>query len=139
METFSFYATGHSYDLGIGLFFPHERMEVISFYKYLLMVLLLTILFIAFAVALTKLISAVINNEIISFVAVTGVFVIGTLISSPFKYDKHLNLSPFTMENASRIIIGNYNVTALTSMLILLAATALLLCIGNRYFKRKEI
>ena len=118
---------------------PHERMEVIPFYKYLLMVLLLTILFIGFAVALIQLISAIINHEIISFVVATGIFIMGTLISSPFKYEKHLNLSPFTMENASRIVIGTYNVTALTSILILSGSTILLLIIGGIYFKKKEI
>lgn len=118
---------------------PHERMDIVPFYKYLLMVILLTVLFIAFAVALTQLISAIINNEIISFVAVAGVFAIGTLISSPFKYDKHLNLSPFTMEHASRIVIGTYNVTALGSTFILSASAILLLTAGIIYFKRKEI
>jgi ABC-type transport system involved in multi-copper enzyme maturation permease subunit len=117
----------------------HNKTELIPFYKYLLMVLLLTILFIGFAVALVQLISAIINHEIISFLVATGVFIIGTLISSPFKYEKHLNLSPFTMENASRIIIGTYNVTALTSILILLGFTILLLIIGVIYFKKKEI
>ena len=117
----------------------HNKTELIPFYKYLLMVLLLTILFIGFAVALIQLISAIINHEIISFVVAIGVFIIGTLISSPFKYEKHLNLSPFTMENASRIIIGTYNVTALTSILILLGFTILLLIIGVIYFNKKEI
>ena len=135
--TFSRYAPGH--ELFIDVAFPHRRMEFISFYKYLLMVLLLTILFIAFAVGLTQLISAIINKEIISFVAISAIFATGILISSPFKYGEHLNLSPFTMEHASRIVIGTYNVTALTSIIILSLSTLLLLTIGVRYFNRKEI
>ena len=135
--TISKYAPGH--ELVIDVVFPHRRMEFISFYKYLLMVLLLTILFIAFAVALTQLISAIINKEIKSFVAASAVFILGTLISSPFKYGEHLNLSPFTMEHASRIVIGTYNVTALTSILILSLSTLLLLIVGVKYFNRKEI
>ncbi|WP_353093578.1 hypothetical protein [Tissierella praeacuta] len=118
---------------------PHDKIEVIPFFNYLLMVILSTILFIAFTVALTQLISAIINKEIISFVAISIVFAIGILISSPFKYGKHLNLSPFTMKHASRIVIGTYNVTALTSTLILLASTIVLLIAGTIYFKRKEI
>lgn len=135
--TFSRYAPGH--ELFIDVAFPHRRMEFISFYKYLLMVLLLTILFIAFAVALVQLMSAIINKEIISFVAISAIFATGILISSPFKYGEHLNLSPFTMEHASRIVIGTYNVTALTSILILSLSTLLLLIVGVRYFNRKEI
>lgn len=122
-----------------GWFSEHRKTEVIAFYKYLLMVALLTILFIGFCIALTQLISAMINNEIISFVATSVIFGIGILISSPFKYEKHLNLSPFTMENGSRIVIGTYNVTALVSTLILLGSTILLLVIGCRYFKKKEV
>ena len=136
-RTFSYFSP--SYKVMANQAYPHERMEIIPFYKYLLIVLLLTILFIGFAVALIQLISAIINHEIISFVAATGVFIIGTLISAPFKYEKHLNLSPFTMENASRIVIGTYNITALTSILILLSSTILLLIVGGIYFRKKEI
>ena len=135
--TISKYAPGH--ELVIDTPIPHRRIEWMSFYKYLLIVLLLTILFIAFAVALVQLISAIINKEIISFVVVGAVFALGTLISSPFKYGDKLNLSPFTMEHASRIVIGTYNVTVLTSIIILSLSTLLLLIIGIRYFKRKEI
>ncbi len=135
--TISKYAPGH--ELVIDTVFPHRRMEFISFYKYLFILLLLTILFIAFAVALVQLMSAIINKEIISFVAASAVFILGTLVSSPFKYGEHLNLSPFTMEHASRIVIGTYNVTALTSIIILSLSTLLLLTIGVRYFNRKEI
>lgn len=135
--TFSHYAPGHKQV--IDMVFPHSKIDLIHFYKYLLMVILLTILFIAFAVALTQLISAIIDKEIISFVVVSSVFALGILVSSPFKYENKLNLSPFTMEHASRIVIGTYNVTALGSMLILSISTILLLVIGCRYFKKKEI
>lgn len=138
-ETFNYYAPSHKVITHPGHFFPNHRMEIIPFYKYLLMVILLTVLFTAFAVALVQLISAIIDKEIISFVVATLVFVIGTITNSPFKQDKNLNLSPFTMEHASRIVIGTYNVTALGSILILLASTILLLIIGCRYFKKKAI
>lgn len=126
-------------NLAINDISPHEKMEIIPFYQYMLMVILLTILFITFAVALIQLVSAIVDNEIISFTVAVVVFILGSLISSPFKYDKHLNLSPFTMEHASRIVIGTYNVTALTSTIILLGATIFLLIIGCRYFKKKGI
>lgn len=133
--TFSYYAPASTNFLTI----PHRKMEVIPFYEYLLIVLLLTILFIAFAVALTQLISAIVNKEIISFVFTTIIFVVGTLISSPFKYEKNFNLSPFTMESASRIVIGTYNATSLTSIIVLSVSAILLLLIGVLYFKKKEI
>lgn len=136
-STFSHYAPRTA----TNLFYDnlHSKMETILFYKYLLIVILLTILFIAFAVAFTQLISAIINKELISFAVVSSIFVVGILVSSPFKYEKHLNLSPFTMENASRIVIGTHNVTALTSIIILLLSTVLLLFIGCKYFKKKDI
>lgn len=118
---------------------PHTKVDIIAFYKYLLMVVLLTILFIGFVVALTQLISAIINKEIISLATTTLIFIMGILISSPLKYEKHYNLSPFTMENASRIVIGTYNVTVLTSIGVLLLSTILLLILGCKYFKKKEI
>jgi len=137
--TFSYFAPSHRIVIHPYHIYPHERVDVIPFYQYLLMVLLLTVLFVAFAVALVQLISAIINKEIISFVGATGIFAVGTLISSPFKEGKNLNLSPFTMEHGSRIVIGTYNISALGSTLILLASTLLLLVIGCRYFKTKEI
>ena len=136
-SNFSYVAPSSKSD--IGWYNMHKNTELISFYKYLLMVILLTILFIGFCVALIQLISAMIDKEIISLAVTSFIFVIGILISSPFKYEKHLNLSPFTMENASRIIIGSYNVTGLVSALILLGSTIVLLGIGCRYFKKKEI
>ena len=135
--TFSYFAPSHR--IFTDVIFPHERVDIIPFYQYLLMVLLLTILFVAFAVALVQLISAIINKEIISFVGATGIFAVGTFLSSPFKQGKNLNLSPFTMEHGSRIVIGTYNISALGSVLILLGSTLLLLVIGCRYFKKKEI
>ena len=138
-KTFSYYAPSHKTISNPGHFYPSEKMEIVPFYQYLLMVIFLTILFIGFTVSLIQLISAIIDKEIISFIASTVVFIVGTLISSPFKYDKHLNLSPFTMEHASRIVIGTYNVTALVSTIILISSTILLLIIGCKYFKKKEI
>ena len=136
-SNFSYVAPNSKSD--IGWYNMHKKTELISFYKYLLMVMLLTILFIGFSVALIQLISAMIDKEIISLAVVSLMFGLGILISSSFKYEKSLNLSPFTMENASRIIIGTYNVTGLVSILILLGSTILLLGIGCRYFKIKEI
>ena len=133
--TFSYYAPASTN-------FPtttHRKMEVIPFYKYLLIVLLLTILFIAFAVALAQLVSAIVNKELISFAFTSIIFTVGTLISIPFKYEKNMNLSPFTMENASRIITGTYNATALTSVIVLSISSILLILIGITYFKKKEI
>lgn len=80
--SFSYYAETMS---GPEFHGAHERMEIIPFYKYLLMVILLTALFIAFAVALVQLISAIINKEIISFAGSALIFALGILISSPWE------------------------------------------------------
>lgn len=133
--TFSYYAPVSTNNPTV----PHRKMEIIPFYKYILIIMLLTILFIAFAVALVQLISAIANKELISFSLATIIFLLGILISSPFKYEKNLNLSPFTMESASRIITGTINATALTSIIVLSASTILLLLIGTTFFKKKGI
>ena len=113
--------------------------EIISFYMFLILTMILTILFILFAVALVEFISAIINNELISFAVVAVVFLTGYRLSEPYIHERHYNLSPFTMNNAATIINGSSNVTALTSFLILLIMTIVLLTIGITYFKRKEI
>lgn len=113
--------------------------EIIPFYLFLILTILFTILFILFAVALIELISALINNEIISFTVITIIFLFGYKLSEPFIHERNYNLSPFTMNNAAAIVNGTYNVTALASFLILLFTTIILLAIGLTYFKRKEI
>ncbi len=113
--------------------------EIIPFYKYLALIILFTILFIMFAVALVELISALINNEILSFALTSIIFVLGYRLSQPYIHGRHYNLSPFTMNNPATIVNGSCNVTALTSLIILSFSTIVLLGLGVLYFKKKNI
>lgn len=113
--------------------------KIIPFYRFLALSILLGILFVLFAAALIQLISAIIDNKIISFTTTTLVFLVGYKLSEPFIYERHYNLSPFTMNNGAAIVNGSFNVTTLTSFLILSCSTIILLLGGIIYFKRKEI
>lgn len=113
--------------------------EIIPFYNFLILNILFTLLFVMFAVALAELISALINNEIISFGLASAIFVAGYKLSEPYIHERNYNLSPFTMNNPAAIINGSCNVTALASFLILCLFTILLLTIGMLYFKKKNI
>ena len=117
----------------------HPDVEIMPFYKYILIVIFLVILFAGFAVALTQLMSAIFNNEIISLVVNILVILLGVLISMPTTLGDRLNLSPFSMFNVLRIIEGTYNVTVLGGAIILTISTILLLIVGCMYFKRKPI
>lgn|GEM_PF-815438 len=113
--------------------------EIIPFYNFLILNILFTLLFVLFAVALSELVSALINNEIISFGLVLAIFISGYKLSEPYTHERNYNISPFTMNNSATIINGSCNVTALTSFLILSLFTILLLTIGMLYFKKKNI
>ncbi len=118
---------------------PHPDIDIIPFYQYLLIAILLLILFIMFAVAFVQLISAIIDNELISLIT-TSVLVGGlTYISLPFTQERAYNLSPFTFFKISRIIEGTHNVTVLTSTIIMIVSTIVLLFLGCKYFNKKSI
>lgn len=118
---------------------PHKDVDIIPFYKYLLIVIVLLVLFIMFAVAFIQLISAIIDNEIVSLV-VSSVLIGGaTYISLPFTQNVSYNLSPFTFFKISRIVEGTYNVTVLTSVVVMITSILILLISGCMYFKKKEI
>lgn len=118
---------------------PVDGTQWIPFYQYLLMVILLSILYIGFLVALIQLISSLINNEGVSLVSSILVAGLATIVSLPLTKGEHLNFSPFGMMNASRTVIGINNSTVLSSILILITSTVILLMLGGKYFKKKEI
>jgi len=113
--------------------------EIIAFYKFLGLAIFFTILFLMFAVALVELVSALLDNEILSFALLAVIFALGYKVSQPFIHGKHYNLSPFTMNNPVTIINGSCNVTALTSLLILAFSTIALLATGILYFNKRNI
>src|SRR5699024_6141683 len=118
----------------------HQRnIDIIPFYKFLLLSLLFTLLFTMFLVAFVQLLSALINNKILSLIATTGIFVISYYIFKPFLYEEHYNLCPFTMNNGARIVAGTHNVTMLTAFIVLTLSTVIFLLLGIRYFNKKEI
>ena len=113
--------------------------EIIPFYKFIILSILFTVLFVLFVVALSELISSIVNNEQISFIALSVIFLLGYKSSKPYTHERHYNLSPFTMNNSAKIINGSYNTTALMSFIILILLTIILLSIGIAYFKKKDI
>lgn len=106
---------------------PGPEIDMIPFYLYLLTAIFLLILFIMFMVAFVQLISALIDNELISLFTVSALVGLITYISWPFTKERTYNLSPFTFFRISRIIEGTHNVTVLTSSIILILSTAILI------------
>lgn len=117
----------------------HKDVEIIPFYKYILIAICLIILFSGFVVALTQLISAIIDNQIISMITNIIIISLGIGLSLPLTFGDRLNLSPLSMFNSLRIIEGTYNVTVLSASITLIFTTIVLLAVGSIYFNRKPI
>ena len=116
-----------------------RNTDLIGFNKFLMLTSIYTLLFIMFMVSFIQLCSTIFNNTIISLLATTGIYGLFYFLFNPYLYGKHYNLCPFTMSNSARIVGGTHNVTMLTAFLVLTSATLILLFVGTKYFKRKEI
>ena len=116
-----------------------RNTDLIGFNKFLILTSIYTLLFIMFIVAFIQLCSVIFNNIVVSLLAITGIYGLFYFIFKPKLYGKNYNLSPFTMNNSARIVAGTHNVTMLTAFLVLVSSTFLLLFIGIKYFKKKEI
>lgn len=120
-------------------FVPHPEIDLVAFYQYALMALLLMILYVGFIVAVVQLISAMVNNEIMSLL-VSGLVVGGMIGATHFlTIGNHFNIIPFNMFRVGRIIEGTQNVTVLSAVLILTLSTGLMLYGGTKYFEKKAI
>lgn len=117
----------------------HPDIAYLSLARYAVIVFILTLFFAAFIVAFVQLISTLINNVQLSLAVALSSYGIVTLLSMPFTNGEQLNMSPFTLFRPTRILEGLYNITPLTSVLILLISTTILLVIGSQLFKRKAI
>ena len=116
-----------------------QNTDLIGFNKFLMLTSIYTLLFIMFMVSFIQLCSTIFNNTIISLLATTGIYGLFYFLFNPYLYGKNYNLCPFTMSNSARIVAGTHNVTMLTAFLVLTSATLILLFVGTKYFKRKEI
>jgi hypothetical protein len=97
------------------------------------------VLFIGFLVALTQLISALINNERLSLLVVGLVYGL-TLGLSKLSISKlELNLVPTGLYNVCKTVGGNLYVTALGGSIILIVSTILILGLSIKYFDKKYI
>ncbi|GAB6108941.1 ABC transporter permease [Fusibacter bizertensis] len=138
---------GYNLRLGLSIFsgFPKGEMgmsnslTLVPLFKFLLIGMVIVILYIAFYVILSTLISSMQKNKIISFVLLMLISLSGTFISLPLTLEDHINLSPFSMNNPMRILNGTYNTTAMSSIIILSGTSLVLLLFNLYYFKRKDI
>lgn len=117
----------------------HPDVSYMSLAIYIIVVFLLTLFFAAFIVAFVQLISAVIDNVQLSLAATLSSLSVIILLSIPFTHGEQINLSPFTLFRPTRIIEGLYNITPLTSMIILVVSTFVLMLVGCQFFRRKAI
>lgn len=117
----------------------HPDVTFMSLAQYAIVVFFLTLFFAAFIVAFVQLISTLIDNVQLSLAVSLSSIGIMTLLSMPFTGGEQINLSPFTLFRPTRILEGLYNITPLTSVIVLFVSTAILLVIGCQIFKRKAI
>lgn len=116
-----------------------RNVDLIAFNKFILIAFIYLLLFTMFLVAFVQLCSTIFNNVYLNLFATTAIYGVFYILSRPYLYGKHYNLSPFTMNNSARIVAGTHNVTMLTAFLILIFSTIILLFTGIKYFKQKSI
>jgi len=132
-------APADQFETHVWYYQPHKGVDLIPFYQYALIALLLMILYVGFIIAVVQLISAMVNNEMMSLL-VSGLVVGGTIGATHFlTIGRHYNLVPISMFRIGRIIEGTQNVTVLSAVLILVLSTGLMLFGGMRYFEKKAI
>lgn len=117
----------------------HPDVSYMSLAGYIVSIFILTLFFTAFIVAFVQLISTIINNTQLSLAATLSSMGVIILLSIPFTHGERINVSPFTLFRPTRIIEGLYNITPLTSIIILFFSTVILMTIGSHIFKRKAI
>lgn len=116
-----------------------SRLTLTPLYKFLLLALLLLLLCIVFYVVLNNLISSITKNKIIALAISAIITLMGFIISQRWTVGDKYNLSPFTMNNPVRILNGTYNVTALTSVVVLVSTSLLLFLSNILYYRRKDL
>ncbi len=122
-----------------GYFIIQRNISIIPYYQFILLSIIYMVLFTLFLVAFVQLFSALINNQILSIVAISGVYGIAYFLGRGALTERHYNLNPFTMHNSGRIVAGTQNATMLTVAIILPISIMILLTIGLKYFKKKPI
>lgn len=114
-------------------------LSIISFIEFMLLAVILLSLFITFLVAFIQLFSVIFKSEFVSLITSIIFFGFFYSLSLSFVQGNHVNLSPFNLFNAIRVIEGVYNTTFIVSFVTLIICTILLILIGNYLFSKKEI
>jgi len=139
LYSFAHMAPASNFNSRDGYYISHESIDLIPFYQYALIALVLMILYVGFIIAVVQLISAIMNNEMLSLL-VSGIVVGGTIGATHFlTIGRHYNIVPFSMFRVGRIIEGTQNVTVLSAVIILVLSTGLILFGGMKYFEKKAI
>lgn len=93
-----------------GYYTIQRNIDIIPYYEFILLSVVYMVLFILFLVAFVQLFSALINNQILSIAATTGVYGIAYLLGREALTERYYNLNPFTMHNSGRIVAGTHNI-----------------------------
>jgi hypothetical protein len=118
---------------------PYQGIDLIPFWLYALIGLLILILYICLITALVQIISAMFNNGIVSFAISTVVIGGGIGMTQYMTIGEHYNVIPLNFFRIGRIIEGTQNVTVLVAVLILILSSGILLLGGYKYFERKAV
>ena len=118
---------------------PHQGVDLIPFYQYILIGLIILILYVSLITALVQLMSAIFNNGVVSLAASAVIIGSGIGLTHFMTIGEHYNVMPLSFFKIGRIIEGTQNVTVLGAVLMLLLSIGLLLFGGVKYFDRKVI
>ncbi len=115
------------------------RIGFMPLYQFLLLGLFIVLLNILFFVTLNVFLSSLIKNRFISFILSILVTAVGTGGSSMLLSNSHKNISPFSMNNAVRILNGTYETTPLSSVTIIGVSIIGLLFVTLLFFRKRNL
>lgn len=117
----------------------HDAVELIPFYRFVVLALVLMVLSVGLIAALSLFISACVSNDIFATAFTSVVFTSGLVLTRPLTQGDKMNLSPFSYINVTHILDGGLNTTFYMSAVILGLSTLVVLYLGGVYFNRKDI
>lgn len=115
------------------------KIGLMPLYRFMLLGLILVVLYILFMVIFNVFLSSLMKNKVIGFIASFLLTAAGIGISRYLLASSGRNISPFTMNNAVRILSGTYNVTPLGAVLVLCAGSLVLLIMTLLFFRKRNL
>lgn len=127
-------------DSGVEAMGVRADVNYITMDKTLLISLLYIVGIVTFYVIYINLISSISRNRIINLFIAFVLFLLPSVLSKQLlPSGDYLNISPFSIDNPTRILSGNYNITLMFACIIILVSIIVSFTISNIYFKNKDL